>query len=284
MESLQYEKRGYLREDFRVFHLADHPKQQIAYHYHSFHKVVWLLAGRADYAVEGCTYHLQPGDCVLVGRGCIHRPQVQEGDYYERVILYISPEYLENLSRGDDLSDSFTRAQQHGRYVYHVSEELRQKLLQLEQTMGSDQFGAEVLQQALFMELLVSVNRMERQEQAVDVCGGDRKMMALLQYLGSHLEENISIDELSERFYISKYHMMRCFRDTTGYTIHNYITEKKLLLAQQLLGQGIALSDIAERCGYQDYSTFSRAYKKQFGASPSATRNQSLRLHSEISE
>lgn len=284
MESLQYENRGYLREDFRAFHLKDHQQQEIPYHYHSFHKIVWLLAGRADYAVEGCTYHLQPGDCVLVGRGCIHRPRIQVGDYYERVILYISPEYLETLSRGDDLSECFSQAQQRSCYVYHASAELRQRLLQLEQAMVSEGFGASILQQALFMELLVSVNRMARQGQAVDVFGGDRKMMAILQYLASHLEENISIDDLSERFYISKYHMMRCFRDTTGYTIHNYITEKKLLLAQQLLSQGIALAEIAERCGYQDYSTFSRAYKKQFGASPSATRNQSLALHSEISE
>ena len=284
MDTQSYEDRGYLREDFRLFHLRERQQKEIPYHYHSFHKIVWLLAGRTDYAVEGCAYHLQPGDCVLVGRGCIHRPLVQAEDYYERVILYISPDYLEGLSAGDDLASCFSRAQQQSCYVYHASGELRQKLLQLEQVTDSDEFGAAILQQALFMELMVAVNRMTRQEQAVDGFSGDRKMMAILQYLGSHPEENISIDDLSERFYISKYHMMRCFRDTTGYTIHNYITEKRLLLARQLLNQGVALSEIAQRCGYQDYSTFSRAYKKQFGASPSASRDKSPALHSELSE
>ena len=83
------------------------------------------------------------------------------------------------------------------------------------------------------------------------------------------LTEGLTIDELAARFYISKYHMMRRFRDETGYTIHGYVTEKRLLLAQQLLEQGIPSGEAALRCGYQEYSTFSRAYKKQFDRSPS---------------
>ena len=95
MEPLQYEKRGYLNEPFRLFHLADGDHQEIAYHYHTFHKIIILLAGRAGYAIEGEGYALQPGDYVLVGRGSIHRPIVEQGDFYERAILYISPEFLQ---------------------------------------------------------------------------------------------------------------------------------------------------------------------------------------------
>ena len=76
MEPLTYEKRGYLNENFRLFHLADGNHQEIAYHYHTFHKIIILLAGRADYAIEGERYALQPGDYVLVGRGSIHKPIV----------------------------------------------------------------------------------------------------------------------------------------------------------------------------------------------------------------
>ena len=203
MEPLQYEKRGYLNEPFRLFHLADGSHQEIAYHYHTFHKIIILLAGRAGYAIEGEGYALQPGDYVLVGRGSIHRPIVEQGDFYERAILYISPEFLQEQSRGgDDLETCFRQAQRDFRYVYHLT-------------------------------------------------------------------EGLTIDELAARFYISKYHMMRRFRDETGYTIHGYVTEKRLLLAQQLLEQGVPSGEAALRCGYQEYSTFSRAYKKQFGRSPS---------------
>ena len=94
MEPLPYEKRGYLNEPFRLFHLADDRHEEIAYHYHSFHKIIMLLAGRAGYAIEGERYDLSPGDFVLVGRGSIHRPEVAEDAFYERMILYITPQYL----------------------------------------------------------------------------------------------------------------------------------------------------------------------------------------------
>ena len=74
MEPLQYEVRGYLREPFRLFHLADGRRERIEYHYHTFHKIIILLAGKASYAIEGERYDLSPGDFVLVGRGSIHRP------------------------------------------------------------------------------------------------------------------------------------------------------------------------------------------------------------------
>ena len=71
MEPLQYEERGYLKEPFRLFHLADGRGEYIEYHYHAFHKIIILLAGKAGYAVEGERYELSPGDFVLVGRGSI---------------------------------------------------------------------------------------------------------------------------------------------------------------------------------------------------------------------
>ena len=62
MEPLSYEKRGYLKEDFRLFHLADNNLGPMDYHYHTFHKIIILLAGRTGYAIEGERYTLQPGD------------------------------------------------------------------------------------------------------------------------------------------------------------------------------------------------------------------------------
>lgn len=270
MEPLSYEKRGYLNEPFRLFHLADDRHEDIPYHYHSFHKLIFLLAGRAGYAIEGERYALQPGDYVLVGRGSIHRPVVERGDFYERVVLYISPEYLQRLSHeGCDLAHCFRQAQEDFRYVYRDDGRVREGLAALEAAAQDSGFGAALLRQAHFTRLMVEVDRTSLSGGSASAAGGDSKVVALLQYLNAHLSDPLSIDELAGRFYISKYHMMRRFHDETGYTIHGYITEKRLLLAQQLLAQGLPLSEVALRCGYQEYSTFSRAYKKKFGCSPS---------------
>ena len=223
--------------------------------------------------MEGERYELSPGDFVLVGRGSIHRPVVAEGDYYERMILYIAPEYLRSLTAGDcDPSECFRRAQETFQYVYRDENGSRVRPLfqALAETIRQGGYGAALLAQAQFTELIVEVNRVVRGGHRVGAAGGDSKVISLLQYLNLHLTEPLTIDQLAERFYISKYHMMRRFRQETGYSVHGYLTEKRLLLAQQLLARGCTPAEAAVQAGYQDYSTFSRAYKKQFGRSPSA--------------
>ena len=237
MEPLQYEARGYLKEPFRLFHLADGRGEYIEYHYHTFHKIIILLAGRAGYAVEGERYELAPGDFVLVGSGSIHR-----------------------------------QAQETFQYVYRDEggSRVRPLFQALAETVRQGGYGAALLAQAQFTELMVEVNRVVRGGHRVGAAGGDSKVVSLLQYLNLHLADPLTIDELAARFYISKYHMMRRFRQETGYSVHGYLTEKRLLLARQLLGQGCTPAEAAAQAGYQDYSTFSRAYKKQFGHGPSA--------------
>lgn len=273
MEPMQYEVRGYLKEPFRLFHLADSRREHIEYHYHTFHKIIILLAGRAGYAIEGERYDLSPGDFVLVGRGSIHRPEVREDDFYERMILYISPAYLASLGTEDcDLEGCFRQAQTAFRYVYRDEggSRVRPLFQALAETVRQGGYGAALLAQAQFTELMVEVNRVVRGGHRVGAAGGDSKVVSLLQYLNLHLADPLTIDELAARFYISKYHMMRRFRQETGYSVHGYLTEKRLLLARQLLGQGCTPAEAAAQAGYQDYSTFSRAYKKQFGHGPSA--------------
>ena len=155
MEPLQYEARGYLKEPFRLFHLADGRGEYIEYHYHTFHKIIILLAGRAGYAVEGERYELAPGDFVLVGSGSIHRPVVETGDYYERMILYIAPDYLRALTVGDcDPSECFRQAQETFQYVYRDEggSRVRPLFQALAETVRQGGYGAALLAQAQFTE------------------------------------------------------------------------------------------------------------------------------------
>lgn len=277
MEPLSYEKRGYLNEDFRLFHLADNNLGPMDYHYHTFHKIIILLAGRTGYAIEGERYALQPGDFVLVGRGSIHRPEVERGTFYERMILYISPEYLARYRTADcDLEACFRRAQSDFHYVYRSGsgDQIKPLLQALEKALNEKEFGADLLSRAVFLQLMIEINRTTARKRYITASAGDSKIVSILQYLNLHLTEPLSIDELASRFYISKYHMMRRFKEETGYTIHSYIAEKRLLLARQLLSTGQPVTEACYQAGYQDYSTFSRAYRKRFGASPSADQRR----------
>ena len=96
MESETFNKAGYLKDNFRLFHLTDTNSLPISYHYHDFYKVFLLLRGDVTYHIEGKTYDLKPYDLVLVNSGEIHKPVINS-TFYERMILYISPDFFRTL-------------------------------------------------------------------------------------------------------------------------------------------------------------------------------------------
>ena len=274
MEPEGYEKRGYLAEDFRLFHLRDTAMAPVSWHYHAFHKLIFFLAGQASYAIEGQRYVLRPGDLVLVGAGDIHRPEVTGGWPYERVILYISPDYLRaQSSPGCDLESCFAQARQEFRFALRPAgreNRLPELLADLEAALNDNGFGAEALRRVLLVQMLIRIHRGQLDQSlcGVSAAASNEKVLAILQYLNAHLTERVTIDELSSHFYVSKYHMMRRFRSETGYTIHGYLVGKRLLLARELLADGMTVTDACYQSGFQDYSTFTRAYKRQFGTTP----------------
>lgn len=267
-------RRGYLNEDIRLFFLRDQKMAQVDWHYHSFHKLLFFLSGRGSYAIEGQSYALEPGDMLLIPKGAIHRPEIQPDRPYERYVLYISPELLRRAScEGTDLEQCFRLAQNGYQFALRPGREtvFLRLLEQLRQAQETEGFGRELLEQAIVIQLLVSITRdlEDHQLRYVTSAACDEKIVSILKYLNLHLHQTMTIDELAKQFYMSKYYMMRRFRAETGYTIHGYLTEKRLLLARERIAQGDTLSRISEDCGFGDYSTFSRAYKRRFGVSPS---------------
>ena len=87
-------KTGYLKEACRLFHLCGLPERSVAYHYHDFHKLLYLMEGEIGYEVEGISYRLEPGDLMLVGAGSLHRPIFDHTESYERLIFYLSPSLM----------------------------------------------------------------------------------------------------------------------------------------------------------------------------------------------
>ncbi len=276
-----YEKRGYLLEDFRLFHLKDDRGTKVDYHYHEFCKIVLLLSGSGSYIVEGRRYLLLPGDVVLVGSRCVHKPEFEEGISYERVILYISPALLAESSVPDySLEDIFSGQRGH---VLRPTEDVRRRLRSLAEQLESEMAasGGEnvILSRCTLLRLLVEIGRSMQKtgsELPQPVVPRDGKILDILRYLEANLAEDISIDDLAARFYISKYHMMRRFREETGTSIHNYLSDKRLLAARDLISSGIAATDACFRCGFRSYSAFSRAYGKLFGATPTGRIVQML--------
>ena len=273
MDYSQYnlEKTGYLKEDFRLFHINDQTKKDFSYHYHDFHKIIVFISGKVTYHIEGKAYHLKPRDILLVSQGAIHKPEIDPSVPYERYIFWIR----DDLSC-QELNTCFQKANDRRfnlvRADSALQERLKDLLPEIEQTLQNKHFGDTVLRNALFTQFMIYINRIFlRTSSSPDkkTYSSDTQVEQLLKYINRNLSENLSIDQLANRFFFSKYHMMRKFKNETGYTIHNYITSKRLLMARSLISQGMPVMKAAQASGFHDYTTFVRAYKKQFGKAPS---------------
>lgn len=263
-------QRGYLHGDYRLFRLRDRVSlNEIDYHIHSFHKLLLFRGGTAGYSIEGRHYPLQPGDLVLVPEGCVHRPEADGTTPYSRDVLYLSPAFL----REGGLDACFLRARERNAYVLRLPKEeaarLEARFHALEEAESEPEaFAAPLLGRALTQELLIAVCRAMQRAPDAPESARDEQTAQLLEYIRENLTGDVSADALAAKFYVSKYHLMRVFKAETGSTIHDYVTGRRLRYARELMDAGLSPTEACFRCGYQDYSAFARAYKKEFGVPP----------------
>jgi AraC-like DNA-binding protein len=272
---INFEKAGYLDHDFKIFHLIDRQRKEFEFHYHDFNKIIIFISGNINYTIEGKSYELQPYDILLVNAGEIHRPSVLDNSAYERIIIYVSPQFLSNFSEEEyDLNYCFSRAKQEHSNVLRIHSMEKSKLYQvcqeLEHSFSDQAFGKELYQKILFLEFMIQLNRTAilNHINYLDSAKDNTKLVQILDYINEHLGEEISIDSLSARFYLSRYYLMHFFKEETGYTIGNYITEKRLLLAKNLVQNGCSITEACFQSGFKNYSTFSRSFKKAFNTIP----------------
>lgn len=272
-----YEKRGYLYDDFRMFHIRDEEEREYPYHYHDFYKLLIFLKGSVTYSIEGKSYRLKAYDMVLVSKGAIHRPKVETREPYERIVFYISEAFLERHRTAEySLARCFEIAEREGTNVLRFPAMTNSRLLSVIEEIEKngqekEQYAAKLYANVLFMEFMILVNRccMEGTGTFNRAVNFNQKMIDLIQYIGEHLTEELSIEDLAAHFYISRFHMMRQFKEETGYTIHRYITEKRVLLAKSLMAAGVSPTQACYQSGFRDYSTFLRAYKRRLAKNPS---------------
>jgi AraC-like DNA-binding protein/mannose-6-phosphate isomerase-like protein (cupin superfamily) len=271
-------KRGYLNRDFALFHLKDMKNISFEYHYHDFNKIVVFVSGNVTYLIEGTAYRLKPWDVLFVSSCEVHRAIIDPTVPYERIVIWVNPGFLERHSEECSLSDCFGPNTGKNGNLLRLDPVFRNEvallLSKLEEAYRSDGFGSVLLKNALLLQLLVELTRKRLGGNGSD-CSDiviDCTIQKLLDYINRNIGGDLSIDSLASKFYMNRYHLMHKFKQQTGYTVHSYILQKRLIKADTLLRGGMTAAQASEQCGFKDYSSFSRAYGKMFGASPKKRR------------
>jgi len=262
--------------DFEYFHYVDRSAADIEYHNHDFYEIYFFVSGKVTYIIEGKSYKLRPGDILLVHSNELHKPIVEHGEIYERIVLWVNPDFLKKQSkRNTNLSLCFESFFPGKTNLLRPNPDLLNKIRSIlstfENSCSSMSYGSNVLKDIYIMEFIIYINKAflesfgDKVEEDVEY---NEKINSVIHYINSNLDADLSLDTLSQKFYLSKYHLLREFKKYTGYTIHNYIHQKRLIMAKSLLKKDLSVTEVYSRCGFRDYSNFIRAFKKAFGVPP----------------
>lgn len=271
-----YYKSGYLLKNFELFHLRDKKNMQFEFHYHDFNKIIIFISGKVTYLIEGKAYQLKPWDILLVNSNEIHKPLIDAEETYERIVIWVNSFFLMKQDNGENtLLTCFALATQRKMNLLRLTPELlpiiKNILFELEDTDINQEFGSSILKNSLFLQFIVYLNRIslgiENDKEQPDI-QYDKTIAQILHYVNENLSEDLSMDKLSSVFFLSKYYLMHKFKQHTGYTLHNYILQKRLIAASALIKEGKSITTACTGSGFSDYSNFLRAFKKMFGLSP----------------
>ena len=265
-----------IRRDFEIYRYRY--MDEVELHHHDFYEIYMLLRGSVSYTVENRIFHMRAGDLMLISPLELHQARVDSNDEpYERIVLWVDRGYLESLSSPHtSLTRCFdTSVPGHLnllRLPGAAGASLRQLLERLRSLYGRQEYGSDLLAKSCLVELMVELNRAADGRSsgrvAAEDCASDRVVDAVLAYINEHYSEPLTLDLLAEKFFISKYHLLRKFDAQVGTTVHRYILQKRLLIAKQLLVGGVAPSEACIYCGFGDYANFYRAFKAEYGQTP----------------
>lgn len=276
MNTNEVSKHGYLNSDFKLFHLKDKKAQNFEFHYHDFNKIIIFISGKVTYHIEGKSYELKPWDILLINNHDIHKPVIDPSEVYERIIIWVNFKFIELHNSIDcNLLTCFNRATEKRFNLVRLDSDLQTNLksiiYSLENSINSNEFGSKLLSNSLFIQLIIYLNRIHIEnmyENDPSLSKYDEQICEILEYINSNLYSNLSVSEISKKFYISNYHLMHKFKKETGYTVYNYILQKKLITAKDLIKSGNPIVKTSLQLGFNDYSSFLRSFKKSFGISP----------------
>lgn len=272
-------KRGYLNEDYRLFHSTDRRDADFETHSHDFHKIVLCLKGRVTYIVEGVTCFLRPWDLLIIPQHQIHRSILHSSETYERMVLWIRDSFLQRFEE-PALMDVFQWPYRQKYGLYRVEAACRDELLhhlqEVERSWHASFAGHALLADTHLLQFLLELGQLLKQGAQADenAVRTDPQMQQVLAFINRNLSDDLSVDTLAGAFFLSPSRLMHRFREHAGCTVHQYVLQKRLMLAASLIEQGESVIHSAHHAGFADYSAFLRAFRKQYGCLPSAMRKR----------
>lgn len=268
-----------LSKDFEIYYYSDYHFSGVKNHTHDYYEFYCFLEGDVAMYIDGTPFPLTSGDVILIPPGVPHHAMgLNPEKIYRRFVFWISRDFLELLQASSPCYGYLARQAAEGRrFIYHYDtvsfHSLQAKIFRLIEELHSERFGKNEKVKLCVSELIFYLNRTVYEAEHPDTSHEESSLYEnLIQYIERHLDEDLTLDQLSRAFYVNKYHIAHIFKENLGISIHQYILKKRLSMCRDAILSNASISKVYLLYGFRDYSAFYRAFKKEYGISPKECR------------
>lgn len=264
--------------EFEAYHPISDTTQAIIYHSHPYYEIYFFLSGHNRVVVEGLDMQLSRGDVLIFPPGVMHRNIHLDAEVpYERFYLYVTRAFLGAISTSDyDIPGTLKDMTQNEHFCFHIEEEeLKKLILQVDQIIERSNRtdpANNLITRFQFGSLLIEALNMMTSLEVIPQDEYSKGMGDLIRYMNLHITEPLSLDDLARTFHVSKFYLLREFKNYTGISIHQYLIIRRILVSQEMIRQGQKPKEACFSCGFSDYSSYYRAFKTRIGMSPEQYR------------
>ena len=250
-----------------------HTNGVMSLHAHDFYEMLFCrVVGHVEYLVGTERYRIQSGDIIIVAPGVSHRPLLEDQSaVYKRDVIWFSRAFAELLPQMAVLprldlmgKDMIFLRTQNTKWDF-LGELFRTGVKEAER----ERPGYEGIVLGNTITILSQIARALEEGSAKQQKAEKPELLEqVLAYVEAHLGEKISLEETAKHFYVSVSTITQLFRQKMGTSFYRCVTQRRLIAAKTLIGEGKTLEDVGHAVGFVDYSSFYRAFKKEYGITP----------------
>lgn len=236
-------------------------------HAHNGYEIFRFIEGDSEYIVEGARYALSPGDLILIRPGEMHRVYHKSEGRYCRTVINVEEDFFKEMNCEESRAVFWERrAGEKNKIESAVAERMGITDCFLRIERYSDEFrdASRPIVRAAIAELLFLIA--DTREFSPD--HSNEKLKRIIAYITENFRERISLSGIAEKYYMDKAHLSRSFRKTTGYTVNEYITKKRMEYVRERCREGDTITHACLTAGFPDYSTFYKTYRREHGSAP----------------
>ncbi|MFI3237650.1 MAG: AraC family transcriptional regulator [Lachnospiraceae bacterium] len=257
----------------RIDHTVSHGFVMRKLHFHNFYEIYFSLTDDIEYVVNDTCYRLNKYDILIFNQHDIHGIVSYIDKMYERYIINFDPSVIKPFcDANEDLLACFENRSSFFQHKIQLSESEAIEFSTLLTQEPNPSYPL-IAQKIQLSQILIFIN--ERYKSSISNITTNpnniyfQKIEPVIAYIEAHICETLSLDELTQVVMLEKSYFSKIFKKATGFTIHEYITLKRMLKAEQLLREGKSIIEVSESVGYQTSTHFSTKFKEYWGMPPS---------------